>query len=239
MDVEFNLRDIDQECLDQGSQFWGSFFLFDDNEGQIFFIFNQDYIYFQTIFPNQFWLGMGWNEECQECAIENKNNYKEICKSQCLDENSFIVIGRHDLSMSKGWGFIDIDVQNNDTMNNYTLYNRKNHPVSYYDQFIDYDNVIFFNPPQFNSYTTDNIWAEFNRIFDAKDADNWSNMYEIEINDPSTPTCITYISSKGTMEHPSISAKYTQRNEIVEYWNVHCVNVSGLIHLQIVSISDC
>ena len=187
----------------------------------------QDYVYFQTVFPDRFWLGIGWNEQCQNCVISNPNQYKLICKEECLNENSFIVIGRHDLSVTQGWGFIDVDVTENVTLQNYTLYNRKNQPPSYYDQFIDFDNVIFFKPPNFDQFTTDNVWAEFNRIYDAESADNWSEMYEIELNDPSTPTCITYISSRGTNEHSSISAKYTQTPEVVEYWDVSCVNVSG------------
>eukprot|EP01084_Bolivina_argentea_P071758 130374_1 len=224
-EITHNLRNIDQECFDDGSQFWGSFWLFTD-EGQIYFEMHRENIYFQTIFPDKYWLGIGWNEDCQICVVENNNNYKEDCKQECLNENSFIVIGRHDLTTSKGWGFIDVDINYNSTLQNYTLYNKKNVPHSYYDKHIDSNNVIFFQPPNFDEFTTDNIWTEFNRLYDASAADDWSNIYQIELDTPSMPTCITYISSYGTNEHSHISAKYTQIPEIVEYWDVICVNVT-------------
>eukprot|EP01083_Nonionella_stella_P000661 1851_1 len=231
-DVTYNLRDIDQECFDEGSQFWGSFWLFEtDNssaEGQIYFEMYPQNIYFQTTFPSRYWLGVSWSEDCQDCVIKHTNEYKTICKESCLSDTSFLVIGRHDLSTQSGWGIIDVDASHDDATSNWTLDNLKNTPPSYYDDEIDFTNVNFFVPPEFDHFTSDNTWATFQRLYKphASNADDWSRMYTIEQDTPSTPTCITYISSKGTNEHSSLSAKYTQTPEIIEYWDVVCVNVT-------------
>ena len=225
-DVSHNLKNIEHECYNDGSQFWGSFWLFTD-DGQLYFEMYEDNIYFQSIFAARYWLGIGWNEECQNCTL-SATDYKTECHSQCLNDNSFVVIGRHDLTKYRGWGIIDVDVTYNSSLSNYTLYNKKNVPHSIYNQQLDINNVVFFKPPNFTEYSRNNIRAQFQRLYSPVTADNWSRMYQIELGSPSTPTCITYISSKGTNEHSSISSQYTQTPEIVQYWDVACVNVSGL-----------
>ncbi len=185
-------------------------------------------IYFQTVFPSDVWLGIGWNEDCQTCVIQNTDNYKQQCADECLNEISFIVIGRHDLTAAQGWGIIDVDSSYNTTLANYTLHNHKNVPHSFYDKEIDFRNIIFYKPDDFEDYTTDNIRASFQREYDPISADDWTRVYQIELDTPEMPTCITYISSHGSNEHSSVSAKYTQVPEVVEYWEVICVNVTGL-----------
>ena len=181
-------------------------------------------IYFQTVFPPEHWLGIGWNENCQNCVLSTTSaNYKDECRSECLDENSFVVIGRHDLTKYRGWGIIDVDASYNSTINNYTLYNRKNNPHSFYNQQLEINNVVFFKPEDFTQYTRGNIRAQFQRTYDPVAAADWSQMYP-----PSSSTCITYISSRGTNEHASVAAQYTQIPEVIEYWDVTCVNVTGL-----------
>ena len=237
-EITYNLRDVDDECYDEGSQFWGSFWLFDD-EGQTYFELHNDHIYAHNTFPDRFWLGIGWNENCQLCVVQHNDtaddahSYKRVCKRECLDGHSFIVIGQHDLSLSDGWGFLDVDVALNASSGNYSLFNRKNAPISYNETNLDFRNVFFFQPHDFDTFTTDNVWAEFQRTYDAAAADDWSRLYDIELTDPSMPTFITYISSRGLDEHSSVSAQYTQTPEIVEFWDVACVNVTGLCFIGI------
>ena len=108
-------------------------FSFLENTSNAYFIVTSEWLYFEYLFPFDYWIGIGASNQtnygesnlCLNCVYANNEN-EQLCLTQCIGNNVFVITGEGDpdtyLQMS--WNVVEMlisDTKNSSAFNQFKL----------------------------------------------------------------------------------------------------------------------